>query len=478
MIPVFTAGQSRLQDEATEAPVEVLVGRAGAAVAGAAVRLGAGYGMRTAVLAGPGNNGADGYEAAGVLSRRGLWVDVYPFLEPRTPAAVWARERAVAAGAALRSPDAPRPAGVVVDALFGGGFRGELPDLSFWRSAGGGRLAADVPSGLDADTGRAAAGTLPAAATVTFGGLRVGHLLGDGPDLCGEVRAVDIGLAETEPELRLCEEGDAPLPVRSRTAHKWSAGSVLVVGGSQGLDGAATLTARAALRAGAGAVMIACPPTVEEKVRAPEIMTRATGAGPYLGPECLPEVLELATRFDVLVLGPGLGATEETAKFMTGLLQSWEGPLLADADALNALEGPDMLKRRSPTIITPHAGEFQRLTGVRAGYLAATTLAERTGAVVLLKGNPTFVIGEQRWVITEGGPELATIGTGDILAGMIAAFWSAGQAPETAARSAAFWHARSAARLAQTQTPTADALADHLPKTTLRPAAGPNNALR
>lgn len=481
MIPVFTAGQSRLQDESTEAPVEVLVERAGFAVAGAAIRLGAGYGMRTAVLVGPGNNGADGYEAAGVLARRGLWVDIYPFWEPRSPAAVWARERATAAGASFRSPDAPRPAGVVVDALFGGGFRGEAPDLSFWRSAEDGRrLAVDVPSGLDATTGQAAEGTLPAAATVTFGGLRVGHLLGDGPDLCGEVRAVDIGLAGTEPELRLCEEEDAPLPVRSRTAHKWSAGSVLVVGGSQGLDGAATLTARAALRAGAGAVMIVCPPAVEEKVRAPEIMTRSAGAGPYLTPECLPEVLETATKFDVLVLGPGLGATEETAKFTTGLLQSWQGPLLADADALNVLDldNPDPLRRTAPTIITPHAGEFQRLTGARADYQAATALAERTNAVVLLKGNPTFVIGEQRWVITEGGPELATIGTGDILAGMIAAFWSAGQTAETAARTAAFWHARTAAHLAQTQTPTADALATHLPKTTLRPPPPPNDVLR
>ena len=474
MIPVLTAEQSRRSDEATEAPVEVLVERAGAAVAGAAVRLGAGYGMRTAVLAGPGDNGADGYVAAGFLSRRGLWVDVYPFLEPRSPAAVWARERAAADGAAFRSPDSPRPAKVVVDALFGGGFRGELPDLSFWRSATGGRrLAADVPSGLDASTGRAAEGTLPAAATITFGGLRVGHLLGDGPDLCGEVRVADIGLAEVEPELRLCEEGDAPLPVRSRTAHKWSAGSVLVVGGSQGLDGAATLTARAALRAGAGAVMIACPPTVEEKVRSPEIMTRAIGAAPFLGPERLPEVLELAARFDVLALGPGLGATEQTANFTTGLLRSWEGPLLADADALNALDSPDLLRRTPPTVITPHAGEFQRLTGAKADYRAAAALTKRTGAVVLLKGNPTFVTGKQRWVITEGGPELATIGTGDVLAGMIAAFWSAGQTPETAARSAAFWHARTAAHLAQSQTPTADTLLTHLPKTTLRPHPHP-----
>ena len=165
-------------------------------------------------------------------------------------------------------------ADLVIDALFGGGFRGDLPDLAAWRASEA-TLAVDVPSGLSATTGEAARGVLPADATVTFSGPKVGHLIGAGPGLSGDVKAVDIGLPDVEPEFWLCEEGDAPLPHRSRDAHKWLAGSVLVVGGSGGLDGAATLTARAALRAGAGAVMIACPPSVEEKVRAPEIMTRA-----------------------------------------------------------------------------------------------------------------------------------------------------------------------------------------------------------
>lgn len=469
MIPVLTAEQSRLSDSLTAAPTETLVERAGRAVALAAARLGAGYGTRTAVLAGPGNNGADGYAAAEVLARRGLWVDVYPFLEPRSAAAARAGARAAAAGAKFRSWGDFRPADTVVDALFGGGFRGEAPDLSFWRAGGGRRLAADVPSGLDASTGAAAPGALPAEATVTFGGLRVGHLLGDGPGLCGKVEVADIGLAAVEPEFWLCEEGDAPLPMRERTAHKWSAGSVLVVGGSHGLDGAATLTARAALRAGAGAVMIACPPAVEEKVRAPEIMTRVVGSEPCLGEGSLLEVLELAARFDVLVLGPGLGLDTSTAGLAAGLLWEWEGPLLVDADGLNVLDGPGLLERSAPTVITPHAGEFQRLTGTAANFRSAAALAERTGAVVLLKGAPTFVMGESRWAVAEGGPELATIGTGDILSGMIAAFWAAGQDAETAARAAAFWHARAAADLAQTQTPTADSLADHLPKTTRRP---------
>ena len=278
----------------------------------------------------------------------------------------------------------------------------------------------------------------------------------------------DIGLPDVVPEMWLCDEEDAPLPVRSRTAHKWSAGSVLVMGGSDGLDGAATLTARAALRAGAGAVMIACPPTVEEKVRSPEIMTRAIGNNSYLSVPNLPAVLDLANRFDVVIIGPGMGSNPGLQGFVKGFLREWKGPVVADADALNALEDVDDLRREGETVITPHAGEFHRLTGQPASYRSAIRLAEHTRVTVLLKGAPTFVMGEERWVVNSGGPELATIGTGDVLAGMIGAFLAAGLDPATAARSAAFWHGKAASDLQRTRTVTADQLVDHLPQATRR----------
>lgn len=330
-------------------------------------------------------------------------------------------------------------------------------------------LAVDVPSGLDATTGEAAAGTPHARATVTFHGYRVGHLLGSGPDRCGAVMVADIGLPDVAPEMWVCEEADAPLPVRSRTAHKWSAGSVLVVGGSDGLDGAATLTARSALRAGAGAVMIACPPTVEEKVRAPEIMTRAIGSGRSLSAADLPEVLELAQRFDLVIIGPGLGLSPDLGAFVTGLLHGWRGPLVADADALNALGDPEELARQGETVITPHMGEFQRVSGRAATYQEAARLAGDTGASVLLKGAPTFVMGAEQWLVNSGGPELATIGTGDVLAGMIGAFWAAaGGDGAEAARSAAYWHGRAASELAARRTVTADLLVEQVAITTRR----------
>ena len=465
MIPVLTAEQSRDQDRLATEDQDILLDRAGLAVSLGAVRLGASYGKRVAVLAGPGNNGGDGYVAANYLRRRGVAVDLYSAGEPRTVPASRARLAAVAAGAMERSWDDVRRADLVIDALFGGGFRGDLPDLAAWRASEA-TLAVDVPSGLSATTGEAARGVLPADATVTFSGPKVGHLIGAGPGLSGDVKAVDIGLPDVEPEFWLCEEGDAPLPHRSRDAHKWLAGSVLVVGGSGGLDGAATLTARAALRAGAGAVMIACPPSVEEKVRAPEIMTRAIGGGSAFTEAEVAEVLAVAERFDVVVIGPGLGP--EVGPFVDRILSRGDGSLLVDADALNALGGTSALERSGGTIITPHAGEFARLTGSQASYQGASSVAIGTGSTVVLKGGPTFVMGEEQWVITTGGPELATIGTGDILAGMVAAFWAAGMDGPIAARSAAFWHGRAAADLQATRTVTADLLADHIGLVTRR----------
>ena len=460
MQPVLTAQQSREQDSLSTVHPAVLLDRAGLAVSLAAVRLGAAYGRRVAVLAGPGNNGGDGYIAANYLQRRGVAVDLYPLLDPKTDEARQARDVAVGSGAIVREWSDIRSADLVIDALFGGAFRGELPDLDVWRTVAA-IVAVDVPSGLSATTGQTVEGVMAADATITFHGPKVGHLIGAGPDLIGTLKVVDIGLPDVAPELWLCEESDAHVPVRARDAHKWSAGSVLVVGGSHGLDGAATLAARAALRAGAGAVMIGCPPSVEEKVRAPEIMTRAIGDGPSFAGSDVAESLALADRFDVVVLGPGLGP--DVSGFVRPFLDQHAGAVLVDADALNALDGVAELKRSGETVITPHAGEFRRLVGEAATYQRAAGFAVDSGATVLLKGGPTFVMSlDDRWVITSGGPELATIGTGDVLAGMIAAFWAAGLDGPTAARSAAYWHGRAAANLNRSRVVTADLLVDHV----------------
>ena len=191
---------------------------------------------------------------------------------------------------------------------------------------------------------------------------------------------------------------------------------------------------------GAGAVALVVPGSLAAGYAgSPDLMTRAVGAGVRFDATDTAEILAAAERFDVMVLGPGLGPGQ--ASLVERLAADWHKPLLIDADGLNALDGLGALaSRAAPTVITPHAGEFVRLTGAPADAAAAAALADRAGAVVLLKGNPTVVAGTESWLVTSGGPELATVGTGDVLAGAIGALWARGLDAEVAVRSGAYWH--------------------------------------
>ena len=464
MNAVLTAAQSAALDEATNEPIEVLMDRAGLGVALAAVDMGIGYGSTVVVLAGPGNNGGDGYVAARHLRNRGVAVSVHAFAEPRTIGAKWADETARAAGVPIRPWTAPVAADLIIDALFGAGFRGNLPDTIIpWAKATGRVLSVDVPSGLNATDGSAGGATFRAERTVTFHSKKVGHFIGIGPDISGVVEVVDIGLPEGPGEFLHCDRSDAPLPHRRRTSHKWSTGSVAIVGGGRGMTGAALLAAHSALGAGAGSVSIVCPSSAQAAYAgsAPGVLTHSVGIGATFSTEDALEVLDYSERFDVLVIGPGLGAGVDG--FVWLLLDRWNGPVVLDADGINALPDPDLLRNRTaPTIITPHAGEFQRLTGGPTGYLEAAALARGTGAVVLLKGNPTFIAADDIWVVDTGGPELATIGTGDVLTGIAAAFVASGMSSAVAARSAAYWHGITGAALAKRENVTAPALASEV----------------
>lgn len=439
--------------------------RAGLAVAVAAAQVGAGYGRRVLVLAGPGNNGGDGYVAARHLLERGAAVEVRAFGDPKSEVSAHMASEARRAGIPIAALEEPEPADLIIDALFGVGFRGSLPKaLQAWTATGADVVAVDVPSGLDAATGRVEGAAFEAVRTVTFQALKTGHLVEEGPDRCGRVDVVDIGLPLAEPDLWLCEETDAPRPERPRRAHKWSVGAVLVVGGSPGISGAALLAARSALLGGAGSVGIACPGQLQAwyETMSPGLLTFGLGKGERLSSSDLDDLLAAAGRFDVLAVGPGLG--DEAGDLMAGLLERWEGPLVLDADGINALARPALLRRPGSTIVTPHEGEFARLTGWEANHHNAARLAKETDAVVLLKGNPTFVMGPRSpgWVITTGGPELASIGTGDVLTGLVAAFRSRGLGDLEAARSAAYWHGRAGSALASRGTVTAEALAEEV----------------
>jgi len=460
--PVITPEESSRLDAASTEPVTVLMERAGLAVALAVVREGVGYGSTVIALAGPGNNGGDAYVAVRCLRERGVAAEVRSLGFPKgehSPARV-AGAAAVDAGVPVRPLGEPEDCDLLIDGLFGSGFRGSLPDIaSAWIDHDAPVVSIDIPSGLLAGDGSAEGAVFDAVRTVTFQALKVGHLIGRGPDLCGEIEVVDIGLRGARPVFRVCEDDDAPVSARARDAHKWSAGSVLVVGGSAGLTGAAALTARSALEFGAGAVRIACPGALQPiyATMDPGVMTTAIGDGDDLGSDAGP-ILEAAERFDVIAVGPGLGTGPGAAELLTGLSSGWRKPLVIDADGINAMDIDLLAARTAPTVLTPHQGEFRCLTGEEPSWEAAAAVSAGTGAVVLLKGGPTFVTGEQVWAVTSGGPELATVGTGDVLTGMVAALIAGGLDSETAARSAAYRHGLAAAELHRQTTVTATGL--------------------
>ncbi|NQV07795.1 NAD(P)H-hydrate dehydratase [bacterium] len=463
MRPVITPAESERLDAAADDPVEVLMERAGFGLALAAVRMGAAYGTRVLALAGPGNNGGDAFVAARHLHRRGVAVEVRCLGFPKgewSPARI-AASAAARAGVPIRPLREPEPCDLLIDGLFGAGFRGSLSEpAALWVDHPAPVLAVDLPSGLQGLDGSTEGPVFTAARTVTFGALKVGHLLGSGPDLCGLVEIVDIGLPEPRPELLLCEDDDAPVPVRGRTDHKWSSGAVLVVGGSPGISGAVALTARSALTSGAGYVRAVVPWSVAAAV--------GSAAGPSITISAVPgdvlanadAILADSDRFDVMALGPGLGL--QSGALVDELLQRWDRPLVLDADAIASATVEMLTRRTAPTVITPHGGEFSRLTGSAAGLETAGALAAGTGAVVVAKGSPTLVIGEERWVVATGGPELATLGTGDVLTGVVAAYIARGLDPETAARSAAHRHGLAGMALAVDGTVTSEHLADEM----------------
>ena len=462
MEPVITAAESRrLDTEATES-LDVLMDRAGLAVALATVEMGATYGRRVAVLAGKGNNGGDGYVAARHLRGRGVAVTVYALDTPAAgTVAVRARDAAFAAGVPIVPLADPLPADLVVDALFGSGFRGDLPaPLLPWLDHPGPVLGVDLASGLDADTGNVATVAFVAERTVTFHARKVGHLIGQGPRHSGQVTVVDIGLTDEIAEFLIVDAASAPRPRRARTDHKWSTGSVLVVGGAPGMSGAPLLAARSALRFGAGAVRLVVPGSVVERVAsaAPEIMVSSTDDEVFATRDAS-DIAGMADRFDVLVLGPGLGVASDG--FVRALLDLWDGPRVIDADALGAVASPKRLAGPK-TVITPHAGEWRRLTGLDATYSEAREARADLDLTVLLKGSPTFVVAEEVVAVTTGGPELATIGTGDVLAGMVGALMARGLDGAAAARSGAYWHGIAGAELARSGTVTADRLLEEI----------------
>jgi len=421
-------------------PGPALMEAAGRAVARAIMRhVGR---SRVLVLAGPGNNGGDGYIAARLLEQEGWPVRLAALAPPR--------DGSDAAGAARLWHGAMVPFGpaevaradLVIDAVFGAGLTRAVTGLVAETLKAARRVVAvDVPSGLDGATGLPLGFAPKAELTVTFFRLKPGHLMLPGRGLCGRIELADIGIPATILDVIVPDAfANLPrlwrLPSLTSQSHKYTRGHVTVVGGAT-MTGAARLAAEAARRAGAGMVTIAARGAVE---------TYRSGEPGLLVSDADIATLVQDDRRKVWVCGPGLGPDEARAVFPA--LIAANRTVVADADVFSAFSGkPDAL--RGAAVLTPHAGEFARVFGAPASdrLSAARGAASRTGAVVLLKGADTIIAGPdgKAAVNLSAPPWLATAGAGDVLSGIIGGLLAQGMPAWDAAAAGAYLHGRAAA---------------------------------
>jgi ADP-dependent NAD(P)H-hydrate dehydratase / NAD(P)H-hydrate epimerase len=465
--PLYEAAEMRAVDawaiEEQGVPSLDLMERAGAGLARVVAEAAAPGPVR--IVVGKGNNGGDGLVTARLLREDGQEVDVLstaPLEELRGDAR---------ANLECMPGSAPEPfdperldgSGVIVDALLGTGFEGVAREpaasaIAAINAVGAPVVACDVPSGVNASTGEIEAEAVSALATATFHGSKLGLHVEPGKSHAGTVEVVDIGVPRGAPAPGaggLISERVLDLyPHRPRSGSKFESGVVVVVGGSAGLTGAPTMAARSASRAGAGYVQVAVPESAQAAIDMRLLEQMSRGLPEQDGahtPQGVPVAEEMAERAGAVVLGPGLGRDEGAAAFARTLAAAVPIPLLVDADGLNAHAGSleSLRDRTAPTVLTPHEGELGRLLEVdsdevRQHRLAhAREAAERSGAVVLLKGDDTIVAVPGGPVAVSPGatPALATAGTGDVLSGLIGALLAKGLAAFEAAALGALAHA-------------------------------------
>lgn len=412
-----------------------------------------------AVLCGPGNNGGDGFVVARLLAERG-WPVRLALLGARDVLkgdAALAAKRWTDTAEAL-TPAALDGAGLIVDALFGAGLarplEGEAAAVAETANLTGLPIVAvDVPSGVNGDTGRAEGPAVQATLTVTFFRRKPGHLLMPGRRLCGETQIVDIGISggvlrEIKPQGRANEPAafahDFPWPATE--GHKYARGHAVVVSGGPAATGAAKLAARAALRVGAGLVTVAAPPEAIPALAGSlqAVMTRPVQGAPGLA------AMLADRRLNAILLGPGNGVSALTRQRVLAALATGRAVVL-DADAISAFTGdPATLFAaiKGPCVLTPHEGEFARLFDASGDRLTRTlAAAAKSGAVVVLKGPDTVIAApDGRYAINANAPPtLATAGSGDVLAGLIAGLLAQGMAAFEAASAGVWLHGAAAA---------------------------------
>jgi ADP-dependent NAD(P)H-hydrate dehydratase / NAD(P)H-hydrate epimerase len=471
-VRVVSAAESAARDRATierGTSSRVLMQRAGRS---AAAEISRRYAERrrdgVLVFTGPGNNGGDGWVVAGELARSGINVTVVEAVEARSPDAVAERAATVdhvrAIRAARETIDQLDSPGVVVDALLGTGATGEprgaiadcIARIDAFHAQGTRVASLDVPSGLDASTGRHGR-CVNADLTLTFGGIKRGSLIAR--DCCGEVVVLDIGLDEPTkdpprdlPWLVESSWVHAHIPRIPFDAHKGTRKHLAIIGGGPGMPGAVVLSARAAARSGAGLVRAFVSPDNSAGVAAAVPFALVSG-----WPTDPADISKLISKWAAaIVIGPGLGKSKETRDLVDRVLRDSKLPVVLDADALNVFQGDnsalaDLLRDRK-ALLTPHVAEFSRLAGVDVQTVLdnrfdiGRDLARSLGATVLLKGTPTVVYTPdgERAVAARGTAALGTGGSGDLLSGIAGTMLAQTCDPLTAGCCAAWVHGRAA----------------------------------
>lgn len=471
-------GFDRAAIERYSLPGVVLMENAGRAfVDELEARRGSLAGRRVVIVCGKGNNGGDGFVIARHIANRGGHAVVGLLCTPgdlkgdaaTNFAAVAAMAKTRNSRVELRAVHRGSfrtlgSAQVIVDAIFGTGFSGRAAGVYAraieWINRQRSYIASvDIASGVDATTGIVEHLAVKANLTVTMGLGKIGQYVGDGREHSGEVVVADIGMPRfllrpsARPTWRI-EACDIKLPQRPLRAHKHSVGKILVVAGSRRFTGAPFMCAEAAMRAGAGAVILGVPQSIHGALvrKTAEIMIeplQETAEG-NLAEDAYKGLREIIAWADVVVVGPGIGRHPQTQSLVHRILRGTRGSVVLDADGLNAVASHRhvLRKRRHPTVITPHVGELSRLielpsTDIERGRVeVARTSARMLNSILVLKGAPTAtaILDGSVYLNTTGNPGMATAGSGDVLTGIIASLIGQGLTPEVAAYSGVFLH--------------------------------------
>jgi NAD(P)H-hydrate epimerase len=456
-------------EKAADLSTYVLMEKAGQVVADEAAKFLSGK-DKVLIICGKGNNGGDGLVAARWLRKQGFSPTIFLLSEKETLTSEAKRaleklpvDIPILSDIAILRSSLPEFS-LVIDAIFGFSLKGAVRGLAaevikLLREVEVPILSIDIPSGVEADTGQVYGEVVKASETITFTCPKVGLILYPGANFVGKLIVREIGIPKeivTKNCRRFLIQADLVqrwLPKRAPDIHKKAVGQVLVIAGSQGMTGAAVLTAKAALRMGAGYVSLVIPASLNEILegKLTEILTypMPETLNKTLSEKAFVQISKLVQNYDVVILGPGLSTHSSTVKLVQRLVAKLPNRLVLDADGLNALvEVTDILsERRSETIITPHPGELARLLGKESGEIQSDRVgvceevAKTWQLCVLLKGARTVVSTlDESCLNPTGNPGMATAGTGDVLAGMIGALWAQGLSSFKAAAVAAYLH--------------------------------------